>query len=152
MEIHKLEKTTPDPEDKKPVLKEKPDRDPNAFSLRESWEQLPKGRLLTYGAIILMLLTASIVYNIYQIQKASSPFVMGVPDSWEELSVEFYNLCSDIEEHKEEFGDYPESIRDMLFSNNLMYRRLPDDSFRLVYDDGANTLTFDSKRDIDVIR
>lgn len=152
MEIHKLENTAPEPEDKKPVLKEKPDRDPFSFSFRESWERLPKARLLAYGAVILMLLTASIVYNIYQIKQANSPFIMGVPNSWEELSVEFYNLCSDIEEHKEEFGAYPESIRDMLFSNNLMYRRLPDDTFRLVYDDGVNTLSFDSKRDIDVIR
>ena len=49
MEIHKLDKTEAESEAKKSVLKGKPDQDSKAFSLKESWKRLPKGRLLAYG-------------------------------------------------------------------------------------------------------
>jgi len=152
MEIHKIDKSLSELEEKKPVFKDKPPKDPHVLSLKESWQQLPKGKLAAYLAVILSLVTASIVYNIVKYRQANQPFIMGIPESPEELSLEFYNLCSDIEEYKDEFGNYPESIQDMLFSNHLMYRRFPDNSFRLVYDDGRTNLIFDSKQDQDLIR
>ncbi len=154
MEIIKLDrhKAREKAYQKKPVIRDEKPSGTDLPSLKGAWKNIPRKRLTVYGALIIILLIVTLVYNIYMYLQANQPILSDIPEIQEELSIEFYNLCADIEEYKEEYGAYPDSAQDMLFSDHLKYRKYGNLAFQLRYDDGKIRFNFDSATDLENIK
>ncbi len=119
---------------------------------RQKAGKIPKKRLAIYIAILAVLVSASLAYSFLVISRASQPVETDSATTIETLSMEFYELCDDIENIKLDQGEYPESIKDMIFSDFLNYVLLSDGSFLLSYDDGQVSLSYDSSKDTEEIK
>ncbi|MBN1225148.1 MAG: hypothetical protein JXB23_18000 [Candidatus Aminicenantes bacterium] len=108
---------------------------------------IPKTRLIFYLSTLAVLILASAAYNFFQYRSATQPHPPEKEIQAEDKSYEFYELCSDIEIYRDEFGEYPTFIKDLVYSDNLDYTRRQDDSFVLKYHDEHIDLSYDSKKD-----
>lgn len=115
-------------------------------------EKIPKKRLVIYITILSVLVITSIAYNFLIISEANQPIETESATTIDTLTMEFYDLCDDIENIKSDEGAYPGSIEDMVFSDHLNYILLSDGSFLLSYDDGQVSLSYDSSKDTEEIK
>ncbi len=152
MEIKKLdrEKHFEEIEEKKRKRRE---RRALARSRKDELEREPlsmrKKRI--YFSLLAALLIAS-AFNLYLNRALIVPPSPQESLTPEKALTEFDTLCIDIEEYKNEWGKYPESIEDMKFSPHLLYQRSGDGSFLLVYNDGQAEYRYDSSKDSDRIK
>jgi hypothetical protein len=114
-------------------------------------KKLSRRKIVIYCTILCVLAVISVTYNVLEYRNAHEP-----PDSEaitpdEQLTIMFEELCDDIESAKAESGVYPESIDDLVFSKYLKYFRTSVESFRLIYNDGSNHLTYDSSTDFETL-
>jgi hypothetical protein len=114
---------------------------------KQKGEKIPKKRLVLYISIAAVLAITSIAYNVLVFSRAKQPIQTESAGRVETLTMAFYDLCDDIENIKLEQGAYPESTKDLSFSDNLTYALLSDGSFLLAYDDGEISLSYDSSKD-----
>ena len=94
-------------------------------------ERIPKKRLALYTAVAAVLFSISFGYNFLTLSQAQQPIQTGSAITADTLTMEFYDLCNDIENIKLEQGAYPKSIKDLEFSDHLTYALLSDESFLL---------------------
>jgi hypothetical protein len=110
-------------------------------------EKIPKKRLVLYASVAAVLIITSLAYNFLTFSQAKRPIQTGTDRGVDTLTMAFYDLCNDIEDIKLEQGAYPESIKELGFSDSLTYVLLSDGSFLLAYDDGQTSLSYDSSKD-----
>ena len=115
-------------------------------------EKIPKKRLVAYIAIMAGLICASLAYNYLMLSRAGQPAETESATTVDMLTMEFYEVCDDIENIKSDEGAYPSSIEDMVFSDFFKYILLSDGSFLLSYDDGQLSLSYDSSKDTEEIK
>ena len=115
-------------------------------------EKIPRQRLILYIVVAAVLIITSLAYNLLILSQAKQPIQVESASGVETLTMDFYDLCNDIENTKLEKGAYPESLEDLDFSDNLTYALLSDGSFLLSYDDGEISLSYDSSKDFEEIK
>lgn len=116
-------------------------------------KKIPKSRIGMYVFVAVVLISTSLVYNFAFLAKAKQPIEIESGTSFHTVKMEFQDLCTDIEEHMLETGEYPESIEDWSFSDHLIYTcRNGKRSFQLTYDDGRVAMSYDSLKDFEDIR
>ena len=116
-------------------------------------KKIPKARITAYIVVAIVRISASLAYNFAFLAKAKQPLEIESVTSFHTVNLEFQDLCNDIEEHLLEFGEYPESIEEWLFSDHLIYtRRNGKSSFLLSYDDGRISMDYDSLKDFEAIK
>lgn len=119
---------------------------------KEEKGKLNKTKIIVYVSIMLVILAGSSVYNFIQYRMSTQ---LRPPEDKvrpEELTIIFYNLCSDIEQSREDSGEYPQSIEDITFSDHVVYSRGSDDSFTVTYQNDKLDLSYDSRVDSEMIQ